>query len=413
MQSIYSDAAGNPYEKLKPLYNSLFGGLYLFADAIDENSVVVPSSCDVVGYARRDYADTTGYTVFGNFNVSESEVTDTYVKMVFDFATNKANGDIGSICLGTQLGCQMGIGGVPGIVDPPKSYEGYPYSYDTSISSVNIAYSEMSSAFMGAYYFCQLDEQNGIVRKAWCDTAGGHVYDIDIKTKKIGLLDTDYEVLKQIDIPIAANGEVVGYDSKSKKVYFISDSSWSNGETVTLIETDISNPDLDSATTVSRSMLNLTGNTLNIDTEKRYSCVYDGKMYFVGFTDRVVEMSCTDDSEYKIIANQDGHDFYNATGSGVLEVGGLIIVNNESGRVYNPVTEKLRPFLIEAVSEYATQYKSYKASNDGLFGITDYLSTTRLGLYAGALATINNLETPVNKTPDKTMKITYTLDLTN
>ena len=58
-------------------------------------------------------------------------------------------------------------------------------------------------------------------------------------------------------------------------------------------------------------------------------------------------------------------------------------------------------------SQFA-RYKTY-AIREWMYHYGDYTVYKELYLYTPYLATINNLGTPVIKTADKTMKITYTI----
>ena len=55
-----------------------------------------------------------------------------------------------------------------------------------------------------------------------------------------------------------------------------------------------------------------------------------------------------------------------------------------------------------------TRYKTY-AIREWMYRYSDYTLYRELYLYTPYLATINNLSSPVIKTADKTMKITYTI----
>lgn len=55
-----------------------------------------------------------------------------------------------------------------------------------------------------------------------------------------------------------------------------------------------------------------------------------------------------------------------------------------------------------------SRYKTY-AIREWMYRYSDYVLYKELYLYTPYLATINNLGTPVIKTADKTMKITYTI----
>ena len=84
--------------ELFPLYQRKLGGIMLFNKQLTENKANVhfPSNAQLVGWAGRTQ---TFDPQQGSLNTQESEITNTGVKQVWDFATNQANGIIRSVAL--------------------------------------------------------------------------------------------------------------------------------------------------------------------------------------------------------------------------------------------------------------------------------------------------------------------------
>ena len=96
----------SPYGYL-PLY-SLFQGVLLFSDFIPENAntILPPDPRKNMAYAGNEYALNNKNR--GTYNANESgEIQDGY-RHVWDFATDKANGEIKCLCLTTPIGGNLG-----------------------------------------------------------------------------------------------------------------------------------------------------------------------------------------------------------------------------------------------------------------------------------------------------------------
>ena len=99
--------------KGKNFAQALYGGVLVFSKPIteDENHCL-PSIEEIksfIGCANQS-ASNTGNTFRGSINSGESEVGADYVKFVWDFNTDQCNGDIASICLTSDCGGAVGYG---------------------------------------------------------------------------------------------------------------------------------------------------------------------------------------------------------------------------------------------------------------------------------------------------------------
>lgn len=97
------------YKKVTPL-KKMFGGLFLFEDSLNTAAIYPPSETTnkLVGHAGQ-HSHATASTKRGNPNGGESsEVLHGY-KFVWDFATNQANGTIGAAALTHQNGGDVGL----------------------------------------------------------------------------------------------------------------------------------------------------------------------------------------------------------------------------------------------------------------------------------------------------------------
>lgn len=93
---------------LCPYYKHLLGGILLFDNTITENinTFYPPSNTKLIGSGVFGEANNTTGTCRGNYNLIESELNleERYMKYVYDFTTNQANGTISSVCLTSKNG---------------------------------------------------------------------------------------------------------------------------------------------------------------------------------------------------------------------------------------------------------------------------------------------------------------------
>lgn len=83
-----------------PIVEKIVGGILLFKDKIteDKNTSFVTTSNECIGYAGQ-VEGVQENPLQGSFNKQESKATSNGYKFVWDFGTSKANGKISSVCL--------------------------------------------------------------------------------------------------------------------------------------------------------------------------------------------------------------------------------------------------------------------------------------------------------------------------
>ena len=107
VESLYKLPTGKNFAQ------ALYGGVLVFSKPITEDADhCLPSIEEIktfIGCANQS-AFNTGNTFRGSINSGESEVGTDYVKFVWDFNTDQCNGDIASICLTSDCGGAVGYG---------------------------------------------------------------------------------------------------------------------------------------------------------------------------------------------------------------------------------------------------------------------------------------------------------------
>lgn len=93
------------------LVTDLMGGVMIFSDSIEEDpDHVFPTGVEAgteIGSADQG-SGIVGSSFSGVYNELESVITDKYATLVWDFGTSVCNGDIAAICLTSKLGGRLG-----------------------------------------------------------------------------------------------------------------------------------------------------------------------------------------------------------------------------------------------------------------------------------------------------------------
>lgn len=87
-----------------------YGGLMLCDDAISTSAIYKPAGVKPVGYGAYNKSNSGDCTELGTYNSAESGFDRTHFKQVYDYYTNQANGTIKSACLMSARGIRVGYG---------------------------------------------------------------------------------------------------------------------------------------------------------------------------------------------------------------------------------------------------------------------------------------------------------------
>ena len=97
--------------KTLPIQTVGMGGVMVFSNKIEEdpNHVLAGNSDVSIGHAGSAYSGTN--TKRGTYNANESKALSNGYRHVWDFGTDRANGDISCVCLTSKIGGDTGIDG--------------------------------------------------------------------------------------------------------------------------------------------------------------------------------------------------------------------------------------------------------------------------------------------------------------
>lgn len=359
-----------------PLYDKFMGGIILFKEAIEENAdkILLPSTGvdSITGYAS-NVVNTGSDIKKGSRNLTESMVLDNGFKYVWDFGTSQANGVISAISLCNNSGGDANPAGqnlinVTSVIVNSSlcnqyfRYELVHYDFDNDIATCIVTTSSTGV----------------VVKKFSLGVNELHFINSPYVVKSV----TELNITSPIELPVGGIW-MNGYDGYYYYYYC--------------------------ASSTEHKLARMNTDTLQIDTSfglKNYNvriyensvCVSNGYLY----------ASCNSAIDGKNIIKINLSNAEDITGICDRTYGYPMYAVN--GIVYYHDQAIFQDDSFITFSTSTSGIANIYVSDSGKF---IYIDQSRNYLYLGYLGnnlcTINNLETPVTKTADKTMKITYTI----
>lgn len=399
-----------------------FGGMLLFKDALveDANAYFPSGDNEVVGNAAYNSSpNPVDNPYMGTYNAIESHMDDRNktVTFVYDFNTSQANGRISAISL-TSLRAghcmPFGIkdGGESSFADRVSTQLEHVRSVDTR-KPYGSLFNGVNKPFLISFtndcvYTWRLDDANTLV------IGKSRLY-----FSSIGIFDTQYNSKVEDVVTVNLNGldntntYEYNYDRHTDKLYIMCTNNVAHGSTVKYIEYDVTHQTGTVKTFANQLNDSLDMNRMYVNKGKLYVHIGNGKWGTINLsnpTDVVVlngamEHGVVSDlktpfalgdyvySEWGSVYNQYDRRIYVMDDTHISQAAGVVIdgsYRNFKRQGFIPCSESDLLFVVINDTGNPTMYNYYRA----------------MCIY---LATINNLETPVVKTSDKTMKITYTL----
>lgn len=420
----------------EPAYMYLLGGIALWDKRIPENveTVVQPNGVKMVGCAAYNQVNATTSPRRGSYNATESVLTVTTseksMKFVYDFATNQANGEINCISLTSYGGGWNGFGGDDGAVDQMETFGFFLGGYfgpcfDTDAGMYLNRANAPESNVLPLYFVDPTEDV--FYQAASVSTAA-----VLIEKRRANIYQRSVFVNNRISHPLVESISVSlpttlsgvsasymqqNFDEKSETLYICvcpSDSGVSKGNSFYVIE-------IDQKTFTAIVHTVKAPSVTDISFSSGYLRCYGGFLYYFSQNTQTIYRINLEDSSYTKIAMASGWYAYSMP---IIMDGKLYFRARtyRSGDIYRYAmmdlsTQEIEYMGVSTISTdcrygFATpikgnpliRYYAYYYSRNG--------SVQRSGgLWANPnyLSTINNLSLPIEKTSDKTMKITYTI----
>lgn len=361
-----------------PLYKNTLGGIKLFESSIEEdvNNYMIPSvgQNKVIGYASTE-VKTNSDSRRGNLNLQETTMLENGVQLVWDFATSEANGIINCVCL-------TSVGGGKNCYSPRPYFVNGSSGYGNSLSS---------------YYGTIIgqDYENDCFYMVKGDNLLKCKYDPS-KIKKLNQLFLEPEIIEDYGaIILEGTGKISSYVKNlgllnSNTLYYASTPYSATLPTTVKYFTIATGANTQSI------VVNANGEGIYTDSYER-GIIVDGYWYLKQKNnDKLYKVDLSNPSNVQLL------DFTDAKLSVNIRqlpngdiLSGTAIIDPSSG----------------TFDKIFDQNSQISASSSALLFSKGYvhINTLENGVNDMMLMTINNLQQPVTKTADKTMKITYTL----
>ena len=413
--NIGGDGGVNWSDYHLPICPNAIGGILLFSETLEEDAdnIYPPSDNECIGYASNN-VNSTANVKRGSLNLTESGKIDRGYRFVWDFTTSQANGTISAVALTHRMG---GIGFFGDTYNSGnKWFRMKNLSTIVDLAKANYYVDAVEVNFDGNYmYSISINTKNEIVitklRKCF---------------RQIGLnfslLNTDDEILEiQTIIPNVFNNPSSNYfdfiDGEDGYWYGFSGSANSSGNaSVKWIKINKSDYSFtEGKWTLSGALICHCGQRSGYGTNPARSifCVIrNGYVYFMHYNYKGVYKVKLDNSAdityipFGFNSYFSGNSSYGTTymwklGDRIMGSDFIINVDDSIVHTANGNTLSYVSTPLFQYGPYGLTFGHYKSSNmniyRGLWVITPYL------------ASINNLDTAVIKTADRTMKITYTI----
>ena len=437
----YSNDSGSDGD-ITNLITAFYGGLYLYDTPLGSNpdTLFAPAGAALVGTALQNTANTGTNPYRGSYNQAESsvDIENGVVTFVYDFATNQANGTIASVCLTSPRGAYMcEADTVPAALQPstyPFTQMGPEQRFLTKIK--NFDYYSGHIAPIWADEEKQLLVMGRIIADGEQQLLELRYHDLQLNS--LDLFDPGSDVPKETKtfslqgLLLRPKDDYGGYhriyaDVERGKLYVSSVKATpvKPGEEMRVREFDMNTFAYTDYHLTNTSGENLSGRISGMSGPWLAGTVYDGWLYMQASSKKsgtkendYYRFRLTDSSQVEYIPTNDtgmyiitdAHDgrIYSFVGSDRASAG---VLNTATGRVYSTErsglyysdsnSDNLKWLVIPTVGGGASPLVTGP-------GGTNYAYIRRM-VRPNYLGTINDLDAPVEKTPDKTMKITYTL----
>lgn len=400
-----------------PLCEKALGGILLFDGHIEENAntIFAPATLKMTGCGVYGIQNTTNFTYRGNYNMTESEIDtkNKYAKYVYDFPTNIANGEIACVCLTSNIGGYCGYGtnelmstniGGNNIQDITVQFPG-----------VNARYRKSGNDNPGNVYFLfAIDEENDIAFYFAINSLSISILKRKTYIKSISVFDSPNtyglgDLIDKIDIEITGAGLKniqyfsYNFDPESMNLYIISGkkSTVNVGEKLGIVEFHLLDNTVTEYEVINTYSVNVDSGSYGSYQSLTY--VYKGSLFLSASSGgkRIIRFNI-ESSEVEAVMDVDDVSTTYFTG---IHHNGLIYISTSYSyeRIIN--TDKNEIYCTEHT---AREKCCIPMLNPGYW--LEYNTTTntmRGKMLMNYLATINNLSSPVVKTADKTMKVTY------
>lgn len=388
---------GEVLNMLTPATSKLYGGLLLTDKAIDDDALVLPGGTEVTACGSYEVVNDTSATTLGNYNKIESVYDVDAAKMtyVYDWDTSKGNGVIAAAALTNAKGGLCGYGDAN-----LGNYQqkGYIVDYDSNISYYQKQPDNMPVLMVtDDYMICATYSSSTLT-----------LYRISSNVKSIQALPAaqpagiEYSKYIKKEFANVANltSSLPSY-TDGQNIYLAAGSTTSKNGTLTLYKINNAASDTPALETIQ-----ITNNTGCEIYQNSGFEIYNNYLYITTFGGGALcEINVTNPVDTNVYnANIPKYSTINHAAN--MGSGKIYITNggsNYGAIVFDTATKTVKQTMLKGLQSAVVNKSIFP-----IFYNRDSKYAAR-GIPNFYLATINNLDSPVTKTADKTMKVTYTI----
>ncbi|MCM1273189.1 MAG: hypothetical protein NC225_12350 [Clostridium sp.] len=384
----------NPYtliDDMCPTVEKALGGILLTDKAIPDGNLYVPAGTEVTGCASYNVANADEALTMGSYNQQESALDIASKKMtyVYDWTTNQANGTIAAACL-THANAGYASYGDANISDI-NMYSGNP---NILYSGIQIS-TPVKSVYSNDEYMYTAVLNNGMIIIKKLRNCFKSVEPISVMFGQPNYMD--YKTMQTWEFQCDGLNNIDIMCSDGNSVYFGKAENIPPGGALQIHKFNFTDTD------VTHDVLNISNTSTHILNAQYGMVVANGYLYVKTNTDiYLIEINMdnnSDTNEYSI----DTSIYLNGT----WNINGKLFMTTASTAA--------GACVLDTVTKTMKFTKCSMGRGNNLFTgdiwnkISVVGNSSMLFKILNYLATINNLDKPVTKTADKTMKITYTI----
>lgn len=383
-----------------PLNTNGMGGIVLFQEVLSNDLINIPDEKDnpIIGYASNDTNSGTD-TRRGSRNLTESTKLDNGYRFVWDFTTSQANGQISALGLTHE-----------GAGKNPKGTDIFGLYVRQDIASDKETHQYLNSAI-------SFDWDNSIItciRTTSTSQVTIRKYKISCGLTSLGINETLYSLKllseEVVDLEGTINKQTVWVDNPNNNYLY---GIYLSRKTGNIVRINKETYKLDTSYNLSISMSSY---NYYIDNSKdKLPIVIVDNILYVYLDNALGTINIVTGDVNETFVELDGG---RSTALSLVYRGGLIHANNFYLDTDLNITRRKSTSLNHSEDFFSKQnegtmyYEVVFIRDDGIgISITgqNNISTLVIGNIRDYLATINNLDAPVTKTSEQSMKITYTI----
>lgn len=426
---------------------TLFGGIVLFEDPVEidnKHNYIPPAGNRQIGHGGSITSYSTNDMTNGVYNTELSGAVDNGYKFVWDWNLEHGNGQISSVCLTTQEGGNCGFG-KPNINDVGSSF------YATLRNFITEAF-YLGKNSVSEYYYGLLGAslEKGYVISVYLNTANKPVfYKNELYTEKTinpltmsmsGVAPVKSYKTKTLDLSAYNFGTYMRVCWSDGYIYITTANSVSANATFTLLKVD---PD-DFSIVKTWTVTNTTGYSIPANSVGSNGQLYHGAfpigvlgdyLFISTSSNFVFAINLENNTDVHQLTMEDGSNYTLGQVSGIgMQFNKNFLLLSRNMGFSNGATSgctgivSAKDFVVRFLNASPVQFCQgtgsagnygsgaiptdnpliwlafYKQNGTSAGNVNNYMIWNPLGL-----VTINNLDEPVTKTADMTMRITYTV----